>query len=169
MHVAVSCLWCYYIKQPIDDQETSLSQNRSRAFHAGSKTKKKSITSSMVRWCVTCTGPIIHRASKYDHNTPLPEALLPHTDRATRCVSQNLANCCLSAKFHYTDRTRPDKVRGLVGDPRGPTRWPSARLLTTPINWRLAVVKFLSPKFRNESRSRNPDHAHLGKSYSSKD
>ena len=25
------------------------------------------------------------------------EALLPHTDRATRCVSQNLANCCIIA------------------------------------------------------------------------
>ena len=29
------------------------------------------------------------------------------------------ARARLSAKFHYTDRTRPDRVRGLVGDPRG--------------------------------------------------
>jgi len=41
---------------------------------------------------------------------------------ATRCVSQNLANCYISAKFYYTDRTRPDKVHGLVGYPRGPIR-----------------------------------------------
>jgi len=28
---------------------------------------------------------------------------------ATRCVSQNLANCYISAKFYYTDRTGPDQ------------------------------------------------------------
>ena len=32
----------------------------------------------------------------------------------------DVIGCRVSATFHYTDRTRPDKIRGLVGDPRGP-------------------------------------------------
>jgi len=61
----------------------------------------------------------------------------------------------------------PDQTRQSPRTCRIPARTHTltvCELLTAPINWRLAVAKFLSPKIRNKSRSRNSDHAHLGKS-----
>ena len=45
----------------------------------------------------------------------------------------------VSATFHYTDPTRPDKLRGLVGDPRGPNglcRRPGSGLVGS-VQWNL--------------------------------
>jgi len=42
--------------------------------------------------------------------------------RRRSCSLLQVCRCSVSAKFHYTDPTRPDYVRGLVGDPHGPNR-----------------------------------------------
>jgi len=85
------------------------------------------------------------------------ESLLPQTDRATRCVSQNLASCC------KTTCTSPEQIEvmQLEGYSR-PTYRPNKLVHSAMTR---STVVYVIQKCINYSR--DPDHAHLGDSRSS--